>query len=91
MTTSITIRAVELQQVGVLVKLGDQIATVETEPRRRWAVTIDHGHAAEIAALFDAEDKATEAAQALEAQLRAELGSEGAGLKLATRDGQVIQ
>ncbi len=89
--TSITIRAVEIQQIGVLVQLGDHVAKVETEPRRRWAVTIDHGHSAEIGALFDTEQQATEAAEALQTQLRALVDSDGQGPRLATRNGERLQ
>ncbi len=90
--TSLTIRATEVAQTGVVLKLGDQIIAMETEPRMRWAVSVDQGgDAIEIAALFDTQEQATEAAQALTAQLRAELGNEGSGPRLATKDGVTIQ
>lgn len=92
MTQSLTIRATQVEQVGVVLQMGETYTTLQTEPRRRWAVSVDHGSEnLEIVGLFDSEARAVEAAEALERQIKAELGTDGAGPRLATRDGQVLQ
>lgn len=86
------VRATQVELVAQVVRFGQNPPVVcETQPRPLWAVSVDHGKSVEVIAILDSEERAVEAAEALERQLKAELGTDGAGLKLATRDGQVLQ
>ncbi|MBU2326855.1 MAG: hypothetical protein KJ755_05770, partial [Alphaproteobacteria bacterium] len=74
------------------IDLGGKPQLCEIEPRPVFVVTAEGPEGPEeVVATFSSLEAATEAAEALEAQLRAELGTEGAGLKLATRDGRTLQ
>jgi hypothetical protein len=89
---SITIRATECELVAQLVRFGNDTPVVcETQPRPLWAVSVDHGETVEVIGLFPNAEAATEAAEALTQQMKAMLGTDLKGPKLATLNGRTLQ
>lgn len=68
-TKSLIFRTTPVELVAQIIKLGDQVMTLEIQPRTLFAVSVDSGEAVEIIGTFNDPAQATEAAQALEQQL----------------------
>lgn len=83
---SVTIRVVEVAQVGFLVQVGDETVPFGTEPKTRWAITLDDGKVIRMEALFDDVDFAVEAADNLRVRLAALDGPQ-----IVTRGGETLQ
>lgn len=89
-----TIRAYEGRKFAEMIRLGDegQMHVCEIEPKAVFVVTAQGPEAPEeVVGTFPSLEAAQEAARALEAQMRAELGTGGRGPRLATRNGETIQ
>lgn len=87
------IRATECELVAQVVKIGNNPPTVlEVQPRPLWAVSAEApGQPLEIIGTFSSAEDAQEAAEALTQQMKAIVGTEGEGLKLASIDGRTLQ
>ncbi|EHS49769.1 hypothetical protein PDO_2976 [Rhizobium sp. PDO1-076] len=92
-TPAFTIRAYEGLKLAEMIRLGEgQMHLCEMEPKPVFVVTAQGPDAAEeVIGTFPSLEAAQDAARALEAQMRAELGTDGAGLKLATVGGRTLQ
>lgn len=85
-SNSVTIRVLEVAQVGFLLQVGAETVPFGTEPKTRWAITLDDGDVVRVEALFDDKDFAVEAADNLRVRLAALDGPQ-----IATRDGRTLQ
>lgn len=67
---SVTIRVAPVEQVGIVLKIVGREIQFPCDPKTRWAITVDDGENVEVAAVFDDEAAAVEAAEDLTARLK---------------------
>lgn len=86
------IRAYQGVKTAEMIDLGGKPQLCEIEPRPVFVVTAEGPEGPEeVVATFPSLEAAQEAAEALDKQMRAELGNEGNGPRLASRDGRTLQ
>lgn len=71
---TITIRVAPVEQVGIVLKIAGKEIPFPCPSKTRWAITIDDGQNAQVAAVYDDEAEAVEAAEDLTKRLK---GMEG--------------